>query len=161
MPTERYFGDDMTLTFQTEANSNSLTAAKLRGVTITVTANHQEFYSADSVKREDVKRRELAVEVEIEYAQFNEDVAQYWLQGDDSTTSTSINDTSDVTLFNLTGEVNQTDHTGSSGDESLKAVVSEIHFEEMPVFDSQEGEYLAQNLTGRGSDVTLTKETVA
>lgn len=161
MPTDRFFGDDMTLTFATEENDNSLTAAKLRNVSITVEADHVEFYSADSVLREEVKRREMAVNVEIEYAEFNEDVAQYWLQGDDTTTSTTINDTSDVTLFNVEGEVNMTDHTGDSGDESLKAVVSDVHFDEMPLIESSEGEYLSQSLSGRGKDVTFTKESVA
>lgn len=161
MPTNRFFGDDMTLSIETQSNANALTVAKLRGVTIRAEAEHIEFFSADEVTFQDVKRREVVVIAEVEYAEFAESFAQYWLQGDDSTTSTTITNSSDATQYKITGEVDMTDHTESSGDESLKAVVENAHTEEALMFDSQEGEYLAHNATFRGSAITFTKEAVA
>lgn len=161
MPTDRYYGDDMTLSIDTETNTNSITVAKLRQVTIRVEAEHVELFTADEVTFQEVKRREVVPIVEAEYVEFNEDFVQYWLQGDDSTTATTITNTSDVTTFSITGEVNMTDHTNTTGDESLQAVVDGAHTDEALVFDSQEGEYLSHNVTFRGNAITVTKEAVA
>ena len=54
-----------------------------------------------------------------------------------------------------------TDHTGSSGDESLRAAVDNVHFEELPLIDLAEGEYNEHDLSGRGDGVELTREAVA
>ncbi len=159
MPTDTYFGDDVTLTFETQGGT-SLTAGKARSASIRAEADHVELFTTDSITRDEVKRREVSIIVELEFVQFNEDIAQRWLAGDETTTSTTLTDSSDVALFKVTVEHLMTDHTGSTGDESLKAVVSNVDFPEMPLINAQEGEYSVKSLTGRGDGVTFTLETV-
>jgi hypothetical protein len=159
MPSNRYYGDDIA-TFKVEIGSTELVAGKVRNVSIMGEASHNELFTTDQVTREDVKRREVAVAVEMTIVEFNEELAQYWLAGSDSP-STTIVDDSNVAEFDITLEQNMTDHTGSSGDESLRAAVDNAHFEEMPFVDLAEGEYNEHDISGRGDGVTLTKETVA
>jgi hypothetical protein len=160
MPSNRYYGDDIA-TFKIEIDSTELTAGKVRNVSIMGEASHNELFTSDQVTREDVKRREVAVVVEMTIVEFNEELAQYWLDGSGSAQSTTVVDDSNVAEYTVTLEQNMTDHTGSSGDESLKAVVDNVHFEEMPLIDLAEGEYNEHDISGRGDGVTLTKETVA
>lgn len=161
MPTDLYFGDDITIaTFQEADGSTSLTAGKARSGNVRAEADHVELFTTDSITRDEVKRRELVVIVELEFVEFNEDIVQYWLDGTGST-STTINDDSAVQEYDITLEQLMTDHTGSSGDEKLKAAVTGVHFPEMPMIDFSEGEYSAKSLTGRGDAITLTKESVA
>jgi len=159
MPTNRYWGDDIA-TFKVEIDGTEVTAGKVRDVSIRGEAEHTELFTTDSVTRDDVKRREVAVTVEMTIVEFNEELAQYWLDGTGSTSDT-VNDTSDVAEFDVTVEQNMTDHTGSTGDESLKAAVDNVHFPEMPLIDLAEGEFNEHDLSGRGDGVTLTKEAVA
>lgn len=156
MPTNRYFFDEGTLTL--EIDSTELVAAEARNITIEAEAEHVRFFGPDSILQQDVKRREAGVPVDIEIAEFDEQIAQYWLGGD-GTTSSSFNDSSHVAQFDLTVEQNMTDHTGETGDESLKAVVTDVDFPSIPLVDGTEGEYLAHNFSGQGVDVTYTKET--
>jgi hypothetical protein len=158
MPTDRYYGDDIA-TFSVDINGTTVTAGKVRNVSIQGEANHTELFTTASVTRHDVKRREVAVVVEFTIVEFNEELAQYWLDGS-TAQSTTVVDDSNVAEFDVTIEQNMTDHTGSSGDESLKAVVDNVHFEEMPILDLAEGEFNEHDLSGRGDGVTLTKQSV-
>ena len=160
MPTDRFYGDDVELTV--EINSTTLTAGKARSITVEAVAEHVELLTPEDVSFIDVKRRDVAVQVDLEFVEFNEDIAQYWLQGDGSSTSTTINNDSNVAQFDITCEVDMTDHTGETGDESLKAVVNGVHYENMPLIDTTEGEYATKSLSGgRGNAVTFTKEQVS
>lgn len=166
MPSNRFFGDDIA-TFKVEIDGTEITAGKVKDATITAVADHVKLFSPDdssssdtTVTRDEVKRREVEVEVEFTIVQFNEELAQYWLNGGGST-STTITDTTDVAEFDVTLEQNMTDHTGTTDDESLKAVVDNVEFPEMPLLDLAEGEYNEHQLSGTGDGVTLTKETVA
>jgi len=160
MSSNRYFGDDIA-TFSVEIDGTSVTAGKVKDVSIVVVGEHTNLFTADSVKREEVKRSEVTVDVEFTIVEFNEELAQYWLQGDGSTTSDTITDDSNVAQFDITVEQNMTDHTGESGDESLKADVSGVDFPEMPVLELAEGEFNEHTLSGTGDGVTVTKEAVA
>jgi hypothetical protein len=166
MPTDRFFGDDIA-TFKVEIASTTLTAGKVKDVTITAVADHVKLFAPDdssssdtTVTRDEVKRREVEIEVEFTIVQFNEELAQYWLNGGGST-STTINDTTDVAEYDVTLEQNMTDHDGSTDDESLKAVVDNVEFSEMPLLDLAEGEYNEHQLSGTGDGVTFTKQTVS
>lgn len=160
MSTNRYYGDDIA-DFKVEINSTELTAGAVTDVSIVGTAEHDELFDPENVTRSEVKRREVSVNVEFTVREFNEELAQYWLNGDGSTTSTTVTNTSDVAEFDVTFEQNMTDHDGSTGDESLKAVVDNVHFPEMPILDMAQGEFNEHSLSGRGDGVTLTKEAVA
>lgn len=159
MPSDRYFGDDIA-TFRVDINGTLVTAGKVRDVEITGTADHVELFTASSVTREDVKRREVGADVDMTILEFNEEIAQYWLNGGEST-STTINEDNGVAKFNITVEQKMTDHTGASGDESLKVVANETDFPEMPLINLAEGEYTEKQLSGSAKNVTVTKETVA
>jgi hypothetical protein len=160
MSSNRYFGDDIA-TFSVEIDSTTVTAGKVKDVSITASGEHTNLFSADSVKRQEVKRSEVTIDVEFTVVEFNEELAQYWLQGDSSTTSTNINDDSNVAQFDVTIEQNMTDHSGESGDESLKAVVNGVDFPEMPILELAEGEFNEHSFSGTGTGVTVTKESVA
>ncbi len=159
MPTEIYFGDDVTISAQIDGNG--VTIGKARSAMVRAEADHVELFTTASVTRDEVKRREVSIIVELEFVQFNEDIAQYWLSGDGTTTSTTLTDDTNVATFQVTIEHLMTDHTGSTGDESLKAVIDNVHFPEMPLINAQEGEYAVKSLTGRGDGVTFTKPQVA
>jgi hypothetical protein len=158
MPTDRYYGDDIS-TFKVEINGTTVTAGKVRDASVRGEANHNELFTTDSVNRDDVKRSEAAVVTEMTIVEFNEEIAQYWLSGND-TQSTTLSDDSNVAEFNVTLEQDMTDHTGDSGDESLKAVVDNVHFSEMPFIDLAQGEYNEHQLSGRGDGATVTLESV-
>lgn len=161
MPSEFYFGDDAVIqTFTEEDGSTSLTFAKAKSALARAEAEHEELFAPGSVTRQEVMRREIAVIVEFEAVQFNEDIAQYWLDGQ-GTSSTTITDDVHVQTYQATLLSPMTDHTGATSDEFLKAVVSGIHFPDMPLINLAEGEYSRKSLTGRGSAVTFTKETGA
>jgi len=160
MPTNRYFGGDIA-TFKVEIDSTEITAGAVTDVSIRGEASHTEFFDPEQVTRSDVKRSEVAVVVEMTIREFDEQLAQYWLDGSGSSTSSTVVEDSNVAEFDsITVEQNMTDHTNSAGDASLKGVVDNVHFPEMPIIDLAQGEYNEHSLTGRGDGVTLTKETV-
>lgn len=156
MPSKRYYGDEGTLS--ATINGTTVDVAEARGVTVTPAADHNEFYGPDDIERQDVKRSNFRVDVEIEIAEFDDDFVQYWLQGGgttDDTKATTPQNTHNVTQFQVTAEEQQT-----SGDFKLKAVVNETHFPEMPAIDFAEGEYSTRSMTGTGSGITFTNESV-
>lgn len=160
MPTNRYYGGDIA-TFTVKINSTDLTAGAVTDVSIRGEAEHTEFYDPESVTRDDVMRSEVAVVVEFTIREFDEALAQYWLDGSGSSTSSTVVEDSNVAEFtSITFEQQMTDHTGSAGDESLKAVVDNVHFSEMPILDMAQGDYNEHSLTGRGDGVTVTLESV-
>jgi len=59
-------------------------------------------------------------------------------------------------LFNLVGTV-----TPSDSGTDLEADVTGVYFEEMPVFDASEEEWVTESLSGTGADVTVSGETTA
>jgi hypothetical protein len=63
----------------TNAASTDIPIAGIRDVTITPAYEHTELYTIDSTFREDVKRYEHNVNVEITYANFSLDLAKEWL----------------------------------------------------------------------------------
>lgn len=149
MAEKKYFGDDMTISMTTEGGT-TINIGEAKGVTVTPNAEHVEMYSADSIKRSDVKRREFSVDVEIEIASWDVAMIQQWLGGSGAS-STSVVDTTDPQLFSITGEV-----TPSDGSTNLKAVVDGVYFDEIPAFDASEGEWVTNNPSGVGKDLTLT-----
>jgi len=166
MASNRYFGDDIA-TFKVAIAGTEITAGKVKDATVTAVADHVKLYAPDdsgsadtTVTRDEVKRREVEVEVEFTIVEFNEELAQYWLNGS-STTANTITDTTNVAEYDITLEQNMTDHDGSSGDESLKAVVDGVDFPEMPILELAEGEFNEHSLSGTGTGVTVTKESVA
>lgn len=154
MPNNTYFGDDMSITLKTSGGTD-VNVGEAKGVTITPTGDHVELYSADSALRSAVKKRELKVNVEIEVAAWDVDMIKEWLGGG-SGSSSSFSDETDVQLFNLVGAV-----TPSDGGTDLEGDVTGIYFEEMPVMDASEEEWVTESLSGVGKDLTVSGETTA
>ena len=146
MTEKAYFGDSMTLSVD-DPDAGAVPVAGLQSVSVSLSAEHVELFTADSIKREAVKKRELSIPVEIEYAKFDETFAQWWMGV--SSASATIEDTSDVALFSIDGEL-----TSSDGATTLEVSVDDVYFEEMPIWESEEGEFVSQNLSGTGKDVS-------
>jgi len=160
MPTNRYYGDDIA-TFSVEINSTTITAGAVTEVSVRVEEEHDELFDPEDISFDQVKRREAAVIVEFTIREFDEELAQYCLDGSGTGTSTTLQNNSDVAQFDKVAlEQNQTDHTGTAGDVSLKAVVENVHFSEVPLMEMAQGEYVEHQWSGRGNGVTFTKEMV-
>lgn len=144
-----YYGNDMSLTITTEAGT-SITVGVLKDVEIIAAAEHDRLYGADSTKRQEVKRREFGVQVTAGHAKMDMTLIQQWLGGSGSS-STGFVDSTDPTLFEVTGQV-----TPAGGGTDKKAVVEEVDFPEMPVLSVTEGEFETTELEGEGAAITAT-----
>jgi len=151
MASEYWFGAEGTLTITAPDDSTDIPAAGIRGITITPTAEHVELYTADSILWEAVKRRQAAVDIELEYLKWNKDLVEWYL-GDGTAVAQSFNDTSDVGFFEI-----ETTITNEGGGDTIKAVLSDVHFPDgIPLFDFQEGEWLARSVSARAKDIDTT-----
>jgi len=158
MPSDRYYGDDIT-EFQIEINGSTITAGAVTDVSIRGEAEHDELFDPEDVSFSEVKRREVAVIVEFTIREFDEELVQYWLGGGNSASS-SVAQTSDVARYDIIFEQRATDHSGTTGDVSLRASVEGFHVSDMPLLEMTQGEYNEHDVSGRANNVTLTKETV-
>lgn len=148
MAVDRFFGDDMTLSVETD-DAVSIPIGSLQNVELIATAEHIELDSADTTLREDVRKRNFGVDVTIGFAAFDIVMAQEWLSGDGTTTDGTYADSTEVRLFNITGAVSPAD-----GGDDLDVVVDDVYFPNMPLMSESKGEWTVRNLTGRGRTVT-------
>lgn len=140
------------LTVQNEADTD-VPIAGIREVTITPAYETTELYTIDSTFREDVKRYEHNVNVEITYANFSLELAQEWLGGEGST-ATASQDSADPTLFAI-----QDVHTSADGGFERTTAVEDVIFPEFPVVDGSYGEFEEYGLTGSGSQISDLSDT--
>lgn len=148
MAEQPYFADSMTLTVTAPDGTADVPVAGLQSVTFRLSAEHVELFTADSIEREDVKKRELSIPVEIEYAKFDETFATWWMDPD-AGSETSVQDTSEVALFAIDGTL-----TSADGSTTLEATVDDVYFEELPIWEASEGEFVSQNLSGTGKTIS-------
>lgn len=137
----------------TNSAATSVPLAGIREVTITPAYEHTELYTIDSTFREDVKRYEHDVNVEITYANFSLDLAQEWLGGEGQT-ATASQDSSDPTLFQI-----EDVHTSSDGGFERTVAVDDVVFPEFPVIDASYGEFEEYGLTGSGKQISDLSDT--
>jgi len=151
MAVQRYYADDATLTLNDNAGTPAeVPVASLKGVTITMSAEHVTLFSGDSIEREDVKKRQLEINVEISVAAFDTNLLKTWAAGDSTETAqSSIVDTSDVALYGL-----ETTFESVDGGTTLSIDVDDIYFPEMPAIDTSEGEYVVKELSGVGKTIS-------
>lgn len=133
----------------TNAASTDIPIAGIRDVTITPAYEHAELYTMDSTFREDAKRYEHDVNVEITYAKFSIDMVQEWLGGEGAT-ATASQDTSDPTLFQIE------DVTTAEGQIERTTAVSDVIIPEFPVVEGTYGEFEEYGITGSGVDISVT-----
>lgn len=146
---DRYFGDSMQLSIQTESGT-SITVGSLQNVGVVAESNEVIYYSADQTTIEDRKHTEKRLVVSATIGSWDTALLQQWLGGSGAS-STGLVDTADPAEFEITGEV-----TPSGGGTNLKAVVSSVTFENMPMFEASRNEFLGKELDGTGSAITLT-----
>jgi hypothetical protein len=137
------------LSVQNSADT-SVPIAGIREVTITPADEIQELYTMDSNFRENVKRYEHNVNVEITYAKFSLDLVQEWLGGEGST-ATASQDSSDPTLFAIE-DVSQS----ADGSFERTTAVTDVVIPEFPVIDGSYGEFEEYGITGTGRTVEVT-----
>jgi len=131
----------------------SVPIAGIREVTITPAYEHTELYTFDSTFREDVKRYEHNVNVEITYANFSLELAQEWLGGEGST-ATASQDDADPALFQI-----EDVHTSADGGFERTVAVDDVVFPEFPAIDATYGEFEEYGLTGSGKQISDLSDT--
>lgn len=139
----------------TNSSDTSVPIAGIREVTITPAYEHTELYTIDSTFREDVKRYEHNVNVEITYANFSLELAQEWLGGEGST-ATASQDSADPTLFQI-----EDVHTSADGGFERTVAVDDVVIPEFPVVDATYGEFEEYGLTGSGRQLSQVADTSA
>lgn len=150
---DSWWGETMTLTAETEAPDGTITTvpvAGLQSVSISATGEHTTLYTADSVLRDDVRKGQMEVSVEFEYAKWDAEFVKEWLNGA-AGTSLTIEDTSEVKLFDITGSVT------NAGGSVLEVEIVDAYFEEIDIFDASMGEFISKNESGTGKNVNLTE----
>lgn len=146
---KKWFGKTLDVTI--EQNSTGITIGVLQNVTISYSHDAVELDGANTVFREDVKRANVRVNVEAEYAEFDAELGRRIISGDESTEAESITDTSDVALFTVSGEVEAADGSG----EKLEVTVDEVDFgEDFPLLDVSHDEWSTQSISGTGKTVS-------
>jgi hypothetical protein len=149
MPEENWFGDSMTVTIDTEDSTPvNIPVGSLKQVQVTVSADHVELTSADTILREDVAKRNLNVSVLAGVAAFDSTMVKEWLGGDGSS-ATSPADDNTVATFEVAGAIT------SPGGTTLTATVEGVYFPSLPVIDATEGQWVTHNLDGDGKTVTI------
>lgn len=148
MSAQPYFGDSMTMTVTDPQGGDDVPVAGLQSVSFMLSAEHVELFTSDSIERESVKKRELSIPVEAEYAKFDATFAQWWMSGGESA-ATSVSDTSDVAEFAIDGTI-----TSADGSTTIEVTVEDTYFEELPIFEASEGEFIAQSISGTGKTVS-------
>lgn len=143
--------DYTTLDLTEEDGSTSLPVAGIQGVTIIPSVSIDRLFTGDSIKAHTRKQSEFTVDVGVEYALWDSSasVVQQWLGGDGGTTATSMTDTSNPQTFSISGTF---DSVG--GDRTLDVTVTQITFEEMPIIDATDDEFMSRDLSGTGEDLT-------
>ncbi len=142
-----FWFDDGALTLTEEGDTTEFQPVGLRGITVTATAEHERFDTADSTLFEFVKRHTQRVDVEINYAKFPLDMAQTWLAGGGGT-ATATQDNSDVAQFNMKVVATSADKTV---ERTLE--VTDIDFPEFEFLNGSENEYEEYTLSGTGKTV--------
>jgi hypothetical protein len=149
---EAMWSNARVLSMQNESDTD-VPIAGIRDVVITPAYEHTELYTIDSTFREDVKRYEHNVNVEITYANFSLDLAQEWLGGEGST-ATASQDSADPALFAI-----EDVHTSADGGFQRTTAVGDVVFPEFPAIDASYGEFEEYNLTGSGKQLTDLSDT--
>jgi hypothetical protein len=147
--TDTWFVNDYEMLELTPAGNTTDVVAGIRGVTLEAEFQTlEEMYTADSTKRVTVKQAQAGVPVSVEFAFFDGSFVEQWLGGE-SGTATSLSDTSDPALFELSGDFRNDD-----GSQKIDVEITDIYFENIPMFDGSMDEFATWGLDGSGADVT-------
>ena len=144
-----FFDGYSTLELAIDGGGTTTPVAGIQGVTLVPNVSIEQLYTGDSIKIEEQQQHEAAVDVGIEYALWDAEasVVQQWLGGEGST-ATSWTDTNDPQKFQISATWGSV-----GGDRTLDMTVTGITFEEMPVIDTEMGEYVSRDLSGTGEGI--------
>ncbi|MDX1744982.1 MAG: hypothetical protein R3324_03515 [Halobacteriales archaeon] len=149
MAAENFFGDSMTLSVDTtDGTPVSVPVGSLQQVQITVSADHVELTSADTILREDVAKRNLNVGIIAGVAAFDMTIVEEWLGGDNASSSSPTDDNT-VATFTLVGTIT------SPGGTTHTATVDEVYFPSLPVMNATAGQWVQHNIEGDGQTITI------
>lgn len=149
MAEHAYWGDTMQLTTFEQSDGTGLNVGVLQNVEILAGFDVFEYlYGADSVKFETEKQGEFRVNVNAGVSKIDVAVIQHWLGGSGAS-STSLVDTSDPALFNITGQIEPADGTGTP----FSAAVTRCSTDEMPIFSASRSEFVQWDMSFTGQDV--------
>lgn len=148
-----YFGNRGTLTIGGE------TVAVLKGITAKATYDVEELYGMDSIVRADVAKHNLAIEVTVSSAKFDPTLAAgigsiyglTMLGAGTGTEVTTFTDTNSVATFTL-----EFTAVGTGATYGTKVSIANVYFDSLP-FDRPENDYIVFELTGKGSNWTITQ----
>lgn len=147
-PGDLYTLDDYaTLTVETSGATETAVGG-ITDFTVTTSVEIERLETADSIKVVDQLQHGHRVEVEIEFMFWDGDFAAQWLGGDGST-GTSMADTTSPQEYTLNATLPSRD-----GSNEISMTVEGITFEEIPLVEASDGEYVSWNLSGTGTDVT-------
>jgi len=135
------------------SSATDVPIAGIREVSIMPADEITELYTIDSNFREDVKRYEHNVNVEITYANFSLDFAQEWLGGEGST-ATASQDSSDPALFTI-----EDVHTSADGGFERTVTVDDVIIPEFPAVDATYGEFEEYGISGSGKKLSQLADT--
>jgi len=139
-----------TLTLETdEGTPQSTPVALVQDVEITLTSSHEDLFTADSTKREDVLRHSQMVNVSIGFVGWDGEFAKQVLGGSGGTSGTSLADDSSPQRFMLTATFPSRNNANE-----IDVTVEGITFEEIPLFSGSSGEFTTWEIEGTGEDVT-------
>jgi hypothetical protein len=150
---EAMWSNSAALTVEDPADDSEILLAGVREYSVTPAYEHTNLYTIDSTFREEVKRYEHDVNVEITYAKFSLEFAQEWLGGEGST-ATASQDSADPMLFNLVDVTPSSDGTFERTTE-----VADVVFPELPLDQVTYGEFEEYSITGTGRQVSQLEDT--
>lgn len=150
MPSDAWTIDDYTtLELAVDGGSPTTPVAGISGVTVVPSVSIDRLKTADSGKTEAKHQYDYNVDVGIEYALWDREgsVVEQWLGGAGSS-STSWTDTGQPAEFQLNGSFDSVE-----GDATMDFTVEGITFEEMPIIDGEQNEFLTRDLSGTGDNI--------
>ena len=155
MPEYTYFGNRGTLTIGGE------TIAVLKGIEAKATFDIEELYGMDSIIRADVAKHTLAIEVTVSSAKFDPTLAAgigsiyglTMLGASTGTEATTFTDTNAVGTFTV-----EFTAVGTGATYGTKISIANVYFESLP-FPRPENDFVVFELTGKGSNWTITQLT--
>lgn len=143
-----YFGDSATISMELEGGTN-IPVGNLQSIEIRVVATRNEYFSADSAKRQDVKHTERVPVISATIGSWDPLLFQHYLGGSGKV-SNSIEDTSDPQKYTINGSV-----TPSGGSTKYEAQVVGAETDDMPMFTASRNEFVGLEVEFRGDDLTI------
>jgi len=142
--------DFTTLDLETDEMTPQTTpVAGIQNVEIMLSFSHEDLFTADTIKREDVLQHSATVPVDIGFTFWDGEFAKQVLGGSGGTSGTSLADDSSPQRFQISGTF-----ASRNAANEVDLTVEGITFEEIPLFMGEQGGFTSWDISGVGDDVT-------